>query len=117
VQVDRHGAVLVDARLRTTNPRVFAGGDVTMWLPFTHTAAAHGATVVQNALFGLRARPDHGRIPWVTFTDPEVARIGLTSVEARARYGDRVTVHTAPHAELDRAVVSRRTSSMSCEWV
>jgi pyruvate/2-oxoglutarate dehydrogenase complex dihydrolipoamide dehydrogenase (E3) component len=54
VELDDRGAVAVDARLRTSNPRIYAGGDVTMLLPSTHTASPHGSTVVQNALFGLR---------------------------------------------------------------
>jgi pyruvate/2-oxoglutarate dehydrogenase complex dihydrolipoamide dehydrogenase (E3) component len=105
VEVDDGGAIRVDDRMRTTHPRVFAGGDVTMRLPFTHVAAAHGAAVVQNAVVGLRARVDHERIPWVTFTSPEVARIGLTVAEARARYGSAV-VRTSRHEGLDRAVAA-----------
>ncbi len=106
VELDRRGAVVVDDRLRTSNPRIYAGGDVTLRLPFTHIAAAHGATVVQNALFGLRASVDHERIPWVTFTSPEVARVGLTADEARERHGPDVSVRTSSHAELDRAVTA-----------
>jgi pyruvate/2-oxoglutarate dehydrogenase complex dihydrolipoamide dehydrogenase (E3) component len=109
VAVNGRGAVEVDAHLRTSNPRIFAGGDATMLLPFTHTASAHGATVVQNALFGLRRSVDHERIPWVTFTSPEVARVGLSVAEARERWGDRTRVRRASHAELDRAVVSGET--------
>ncbi len=113
VELDDRGAVVVDARLRTTNPRVYAGGDATMRLPFTHTASTHGSTVVQNALFGLRRSVDHERIPWVTFTDPEVARVGCSVAEARTRYGDRVRVRTAAHTDLDRAVASGRTGGFA----
>jgi pyruvate/2-oxoglutarate dehydrogenase complex dihydrolipoamide dehydrogenase (E3) component len=110
VELHASGAVAVDARLRTSNPAIYAGGDVTMLLPFTHTASTHGATVVQNALFGLRRTVDHERIPWVTFTDPEVARVGLSVAQARARFGDRVRVRTAHHSEMDRAVTADRTA-------
>ncbi len=113
VQRDARGAVVVDEQLRTSNPRIWAGGDVTMLLPFTHVAAAHGATVVQNALFGLRRRVDHERIPWVTFTDPEVARVGLTQAEARERYGEEVRVRTAGHDHLDRAITAGRTEGFA----
>jgi pyruvate/2-oxoglutarate dehydrogenase complex dihydrolipoamide dehydrogenase (E3) component len=113
VALDERGAVAVDARLRTSNPRIYAGGDVTMLLPFTHTASAHGATVVQNALFGLRRAVDHERIPWVTFTAPEVARVGLSVAEARSRFGDGVRVRTASHADLDRAVASGDTGGFA----
>lgn len=83
---------------------------MTMTLPYTHTAFAHGATVVQNALFGLRRRVDHDRIPWVTFTDPEVARVGLSVEQARERFGRRARIRFAPHRELDRAVTAASTS-------
>jgi pyruvate/2-oxoglutarate dehydrogenase complex dihydrolipoamide dehydrogenase (E3) component len=106
-------AIAVDERLRTANPRIYAGGDATMLLPFTHTASTHGATVVQNALFGLRRVVDHERIPWVTFTDPEVARVGLSAAEARERYGDGARVRTAAHASLDRAVTAGRTGGFA----
>ena len=113
VELDRRGAVVVDERLRTSNPRIYAAGDVTLALPFTHVAAAHGAAVVQNALFGLRARVDHERIPWVTFTSPEVARVGLTADEARTRFGSRATVRDAEHAALDRAVTADATGGFA----
>ena len=112
VEVDDRGAVVVDDRMRTTASRVFAGGDVTLRLPFTHVAAAHGATVAQNAVLGLRARVDHTRIPWVTFTSPEIARIGLTVAEARARWSSHV-VRTGRHDELDRAVVAGDTDGFA----
>lgn len=113
IAVDARGAVQVDDRLRTTNRRVWAAGDVTLRLPFTHVAAAHGATIVQNALFGLRRRVDHERLPWVTFTDPEVARVGLTEAEARERFGDGIRVRTAHHDDLDRAVTAGRTEGFA----
>jgi pyruvate/2-oxoglutarate dehydrogenase complex dihydrolipoamide dehydrogenase (E3) component len=113
VGLDGRGAVAVDGRLRTSNPRIYAGGDVTMLLPFTHTASAHGATVVQNALFGLRRSVDHDRIPWVTFTSPEVARVGLSEEEARGRFGEGVRVRTASHVHLDRAVASGETGGFA----
>jgi pyruvate/2-oxoglutarate dehydrogenase complex dihydrolipoamide dehydrogenase (E3) component len=113
VELDERGSVAVDGRLRTSNPRIYAGGDVTMLLPFTHTASTHGSTVVQNALFGLRRSVDHERIPWVTFTAPEVARVGLSVAEARDRFGDRARVRTASHTHLDRAVASGETGGFA----
>jgi pyruvate/2-oxoglutarate dehydrogenase complex dihydrolipoamide dehydrogenase (E3) component len=113
IEVDRRGAVVVDERLRTTNRRVYAGGDVTALLPFTHVASTHGATVVQNAVFGLRSRVDHERIPWVTFTAPEVARVGLSVAEARERYGPRIRVHRVEHGEVNRAHAEGRTDGFA----
>ena len=103
VRVDGRGAVIVDRRLRTTARSVYAVGDVTALLPFTHVAAHHARVASPNAVFGLRRSVD-GPLPWVTFTDPEVARVGLTEADARQRWGDRITVSTAEYSELDRAI-------------
>jgi pyruvate/2-oxoglutarate dehydrogenase complex dihydrolipoamide dehydrogenase (E3) component len=105
-------AVTVDASLRTTNRRVYAVGDVAGGFQFTHVAGYHGATVIRPILFGLpaRARTDH--IPWVTFTDPELAHVGLTEAEARARHGDRLEVLRFPFHENDRAVAENRTEGL-----
>jgi pyruvate/2-oxoglutarate dehydrogenase complex dihydrolipoamide dehydrogenase (E3) component len=105
VRVDERGAVMVSPMLRTTSPSVYAVGDVTGLLPFTHVAAHHARVATPNALFRLRRTVD-STLPWVTFTDPEVARIGLTETEARQRWGERVTVSTAEYSELDRAITA-----------
>lgn len=107
------GAVAVDRHLRTSNPRIYAAGDVTGLLPFTHVAAAHGAAVVQHALFGLPAAVRHDRIPWAVFTDPEVGRVGLDEVAARARFGDRARVRTVDHRDLDRAIATAATGGFT----
>ena len=78
---------------------------MTALLPFTHVAAHHARVATPNALFGLRRTVD-APLPWVTFTDPEVARVGLTEAEARQRWGTRATVSTAEYSELDRAITS-----------
>ena len=95
--------VEVDARLRTTNRRVFAVGDVTGGPAFTHVAGQHASVVIRNALFRLPARVDYGALPWVTYTDPELAQVGMTEAAARERFGDRVRVLRASFAENDRA--------------
>lgn len=106
VEVDRDGAVRVDRRLRTTAPAVYAAGDVVGELPFTHVAAYHARVAVLNALFGLRRRVDYRAVPWVTFTDPECARVGLSEAQARERWGRRSHAEHHSHAELDRAIVA-----------
>ncbi len=103
VEVDERGAVIVDDRLRTSAPRIFAAGDVTARLPFTHVAAHHARVATVNALLGTRRRVDE-TIPWVTFTDPEVAHVGLTEAQARERFGDGVIVARSDYATLDRAI-------------
>jgi pyruvate/2-oxoglutarate dehydrogenase complex dihydrolipoamide dehydrogenase (E3) component len=93
----------VDDRLRTANRRVFAAGDVASRYPFTHAADAMARVVIQNALFFGRKRVSALAIPWCTYTDPEVAGVGITADEA-ARRGD-VTTLTIPLADVDRALL------------
>jgi pyruvate/2-oxoglutarate dehydrogenase complex dihydrolipoamide dehydrogenase (E3) component len=105
VRVDDRGAVVVDPRLRTSGRGIYAVGDVTGLLPFTHVAAHHARVATPNALFHARSKISD-TIPWVTFTDPEVARVGMTEAEARERWGDRVVVAESDYASLDRAITA-----------
>jgi pyruvate/2-oxoglutarate dehydrogenase complex dihydrolipoamide dehydrogenase (E3) component len=75
--------VIVDRRLRTSNRRIFAVGDVTGGPRYTHTASYHAGIVVRNALFRWPAKVNHGTIPRVTFTEPELAHVGMTEDDAR----------------------------------
>jgi pyruvate/2-oxoglutarate dehydrogenase complex dihydrolipoamide dehydrogenase (E3) component len=95
--------ITVDARLRTTNRRVYAIGDVAGALQFTHVAGYHAGIVIRNALFRQPARADHTAIPWVTYSDPELAQVGLTEAQARERVGDGVRILRWSLAENDRA--------------
>ena len=74
--------ITVDSALRTTNPRAFAIGDCAGGPQFTHIAGAHAGVVIRRALFGLPAKMDYRALPWVTFTDPELAHAGLTEAQA-----------------------------------
>ncbi|TFL17392.1 dihydrolipoyl dehydrogenase family protein [Jannaschia formosa] len=106
-------AVEVDDRLRTTNRKVYAVGDVAGRLQFTHVAGYHGATVIRPILFGLpaRARTDH--IPWATYTDPELAQVGLTEEQAVKKHGrHRVEVLRFPYHENDRAIAEGKTDGL-----
>lgn len=94
--------IVVDDRLRTTNRRVFAAGDVASRFQFTHAADAMARIVLQNALFFGRKRASKLVIPWCTYTDPEIAHVGLSAAEATAR-GLAFTTLTVPLAEVDRA--------------
>ncbi len=100
MKTSERGYVQVDARLRTTNPRIYAAGDVTGHPQFTHVAGVHGSVAATNAVLGLRRRAQTATIPRVTFTQPEVAAVGVSPDD-----GDRhgLTVHTVHHDELDRA--------------
>jgi pyruvate/2-oxoglutarate dehydrogenase complex dihydrolipoamide dehydrogenase (E3) component len=113
VRTDERGYVAVDARLRTSNRRVYAAGDVTGAPAFTHVAALHGTVAAGNAILGLRRGVDHDRMPWVTFTDPEIAHVGLTETQARDRRGEAVRVRSLPHAHLDRAVTEDDTDGFT----
>jgi pyruvate/2-oxoglutarate dehydrogenase complex dihydrolipoamide dehydrogenase (E3) component len=77
--------IKVDAHLRTTNKKVFAIGDVTGGLQFTHRAGYQAGIVIRNALFRLPAKSDTHALPWVTYADPELAQVGLTEANARAQ--------------------------------
>ena len=108
VAFDRTG-VTVDRHLRTSNRRVYAAGDICFPFKFTHTADAMAQNVVQNALFphpfGLgRATTDSLIIPWCTYTEPEIAHVGLYAAEAEGR-GFEVETFTQPLDAVDRAVL------------
>lgn len=100
--------IAVSKGLRTSNSRVYAIGDVTGEMPFTHVANYHASIVIRNALFRLPVRADHSTVPWVTFTDPEVAHVGMTEETARERYG-KLTILRWPYHENDRAQAERQT--------
>jgi pyruvate/2-oxoglutarate dehydrogenase complex dihydrolipoamide dehydrogenase (E3) component len=103
VAADKNG-VTVDDRLRTSNPRIFAAGDVCSPFKFTHAADAMARIVIQNALFFGRARASALVIPWCTYTDPELAHVGWYA-EAARRQGHNVETVTVGFDEVDRAVV------------
>ena len=111
VAVER-GTIKVDDRLRTSNRRIFAIGDVAGRLQFTHVAGYHAGIVIRQALFGLPARTSTKAVPWVTYTDPELAQVGLTEAEALASYGARLTVVRFPYDGIDRAVATGKTEGM-----
>ena len=78
----------------------------------THVAGYHAGIVIRNALFHLPAKVDYAALPWVTYTDPELAQVGATEAEARRRYGDDVRVVRLPLAENDRAQAERQTAGL-----
>ncbi len=98
------GGIQVDDRLRTTSRRIYAAGDVCSPYRFTHAADAMARIVIQNALFFGRKKASALVIPWCTYTDPEIAHVGLHEHEARERGLDVATI-TVPLAEVDRAVL------------
>jgi len=111
IRHDRRG-ITVDRRLRTTAPGVFAIGDVIDAPHFTHVASYHAGIVIRNALFRLPAKVDYTALPWITYTDPELAQIGSTEAEARRRYRDEIRVLRVPFTENDRAQTERQTAGL-----
>jgi pyruvate/2-oxoglutarate dehydrogenase complex dihydrolipoamide dehydrogenase (E3) component len=101
------GGILINKRLKTSNRRVYAIGDVTRGPRFTHVASYHASLVIRNALFGLPVRTTSQPIPWVIYTDPELAHVGMTEGQARRRR--RIRVLRWPYHENDRAQAERET--------
>ncbi len=104
VAFDPRAGVTVDDHLRTSNPHIFAAGDICSKFKFTHAADFMARIVIQNALFMGRKRASALTIPWCTYTDPEVAHVGLTQADAAAA-GLAVTTFTQPMRENDRALL------------
>jgi len=103
VAYDANG-IKVDDHLRTTNPNIYAAGDVCLEYKFTHTAEATARIVVRNALFRGRERLSELVVPWCTYTDPEIAHVGLYPIEAR-RNGIPVKTYTVLMHDVARAVM------------
>ncbi|WP_111734649.1 dihydrolipoyl dehydrogenase family protein [Roseovarius amoyensis] len=101
--------IRVDAGMRTTNRRVYAIGDVAGGAQFTHLAGYQAGVILRPMLFGLPAKTSGDHIPRVTYTDPELAQVGLTEQQARARYGDRLEVVRVDLSAIDRAVATHET--------
>lgn len=105
--------IRVNAKLQTTNPRIYACGDVIGGYQFTHVAGYEANIVLRNALFLPVFKADYRVIPWATFTDPELARVGLTEQEAKERYGDDINVVKQGFDEVDRAQAEAATTGFA----
>jgi len=101
----------VDRRLRTSAKHIYACGDVCGPYPFTHMAEYQAGIVIANAVFRFPKQADYRVVPWVTFTDPELARVGLTESEAVAR-GLAPTVLRLPFRDVDRALAESETDGL-----
>ena len=107
VKFDADG-IKVNEQLKTSNPNIYAIGDVVGGPQFTHLANYHAGIVIRNALFRLRPRASAAHIPRVTYTDPELAQVGLTEAEARKKYR-RIRILRWPYADNDRAQTESTT--------
>ena len=96
--------VKTDDSLKTSNKKVYAIGDVNGRMQFTHAAGYQAGVIVRSALFGLPAKASHAHVPHATYTQPELAQVGLTEAAAKAKYGDKLEVVRFDLAHNDRAV-------------
>lgn len=104
--------ITVGSNLRSTNRRIYAVGDAAGGLQFTHLAGYHAGVIIRSILFGLPSRTKMAHIPWVTYTDPELAQVGLTEAQAVARYGSAITVTRFAFHQNDRAQTMRETQGL-----
>lgn len=104
--------IQVDDRLRTTNKKVYSIGDVAGGLQFTHVAGYHGSVVIRSMLFGLPAKATTRHIPWVTYTQPELAQVGLTEAQAKKEHGITLEVVRFHYTHNDRAIAERKTRGL-----
>ncbi len=113
VEFDKRKGVAVDERLRTSNPRIFAVGDVAMDYKFTHMADATARIVIQNALFRGRKKHTDLLVPWCTYTQPEIAHVGLYEHEASEQHGDAVQSFKQELREVDRSILEGHTEGFA----
>jgi pyruvate/2-oxoglutarate dehydrogenase complex dihydrolipoamide dehydrogenase (E3) component len=111
IACDKSG-VLVDESLQTSNPNVYAAGDICFPYKFTHTADALARILIANALFMGRQKTSALTIPWCTYTDPEIAHVGMYERDAREN-GIQVTSLTVPLSDVDRAVLDGETTGFA----
>ena len=107
------GGIMVNAGLRTTNRKVYAIGDVAGGLQFTHVAGYHAGIILRSMLFGLPSKAKTAHIPWVTYTSPELAQVGMTEAEARAVHGDALEVIRFEFSGNDRAIATGQTEGLA----
>lgn len=103
--------ISVDAHLRSTNKRVYAIGDVAGGPQFTHIAGYHAGIIIRQICFKIFwAKVDYKALPWVTYTDPEIAQVGESEATAKEKYGDAIKTVEWSFAENDRAVAQNTTT-------
>ncbi|MBE9504535.1 MAG: dihydrolipoyl dehydrogenase [Proteobacteria bacterium] len=114
VEYDRRKGIKIDETLRTTAKNIYSCGDVAGPYAFTHTAEYQAGLVISNALFPLvNRKADYRVVPWVTYTDPELGRVGLTEDEAKDKYGEsNISVYRFHFSDVDRAIIEGEGQGM-----
>jgi pyruvate/2-oxoglutarate dehydrogenase complex dihydrolipoamide dehydrogenase (E3) component len=115
VKFNKQGLIL-NNKLQTTNSRIYACGDVAGGYPFPHLANSEAAIAVKNALFFPRFKIDYRWIPWAIFSDPQLARVGLTEGQARRRFGDDIIVAREYFKNVEKAQMCTETTGF-CKLV
>ena len=105
-------SIKVDASLRSSNRKVYAIGDVAGGLQFTHVAGYHAGVIIRSMLIGLPSKQRTDHIPWATYTDPELAQVGLTEAQAVEKHGDAAQVVRFDFAGNDRAIAEGKTKGL-----
>lgn len=107
------GGLKVGADLRSvTNKKVYAAGDVAGGLQFTHVAGYHAGVLIRSMLFGLPSKQRTDHIPWATYTDPELAQVGLTEAQAKTKFGAQLEVVRFEFHHNDRLIAERKTKGL-----
>ncbi|MGR3661245.1 MAG: dihydrolipoyl dehydrogenase family protein [Paracoccaceae bacterium] len=110
IEYDR--TITVDAGMRTSNRKIYAIGDVAGTLQFTHVAGYQAGVIIKSTLFGLPSNTRTDHIPWATYTDPELAQVGLTEAQARAQYDGELEVIRVEFSDIDRAIATGQTTGL-----
>ena len=111
IETTRTG-IEVDAGMRSSNRRVYVVGDAAGGLQFTHVAGYHAGVIIRSMLFGLPSKAKMAHIPWATYTDPELAQVGMTQAQARKQYGVSLDIVRFPYEHNDRAIAERKTRGL-----
>jgi len=109
---DRAGLKVGDDLRSITNKKVYAAGDVAGGLQFTHVAGYHAGVLIRSMLFGLPSKQKTSHIPWATYTDPELAQVGLTEAQAQKKFGGRLEVVRFDFHHNDRLIAERKNKGL-----
>ena len=112
VEFTRGGLTVGDDLRSVSNRKVYAAGDVAGGLQFTHVAGYHAGVLIRSILFGLPSKQKTSHIPWATYTDPELAQVGLTDAQAREKHGDRLEVVRFDMHHNDRLIAERKNKGL-----
>lgn len=112
IEFTRGGLKVGDDLRSVSNKKVYAAGDVAGGLQFTHVAGYHAGVLIRSMLFGLPSKQSTQHIPWATYTDPELAQVGLTEAQARDKHGDKLEVIRFDMAHNDRLIAERKNKGL-----